>query len=420
MKPNKKNATAAIAGILIVVLIVCWKMGLGYSENSIGNRNSTENKQQETEADQTEYIPAESEEREVSEEELLEERITAVLDQMTQEQKVLQMFMITPEALTGYGTVTAAGDVTYQSLTRYPVGGIILFAQNILEPGQLTEMNSNLMAYSKEITGLPLFLAVDEEGGNVARIANNSNFQVETFSDMRTIGDSGDTSKGYYVGSTIGSYLHQYGFNLDFAPDADVLTNAQNQVIGRRSFGTDPTVVSEMSNAVAQGLKEQQVYACLKHFPGHGATTGDTHAGYSYTDKTLDEMMQNELVPFAEGIQNGISFLMVSHIATPQITGDNTPATLSGVMIQDILRGQLGYDGIVITDAMNMGAIANNYSSAEAAVKAVSAGVDIVLMPKDFESAYQGVLDALERGDISQERVNESVRRILRVKLTMQ
>ena len=354
---------------------------------------------------------------EKSPEQLLEERIDAKMAQMTLEERVLQMFMITPEALTGYGTVTAAGDVTYQSLQKYPVGGIILFAQNVIDPDQLGTMNGNLQNYSEEITGLPMFISVDEEGGKVARIAKNSNFSVETFSDMRSIGDSGDTAKAYEVGNTIGAYLNQYGFNLDFAPDADVLTNPDNQVIGTRSFGTDPYVVSEMTQSVVKGLEDNQVYACLKHFPGHGATSGDTHAGYAYTDKTLDELMQSELVPFSNGIQNGVHFIMVSHIAAPQVTGDNLPASLSSYMIQTVLREQMGYDGIVITDAMNMGAISDSYGSADAAVRAVNAGADIVLMPKDFVSAYQGVLNAVENGTISTDRIDESVRRILRLKM---
>ena len=356
---------------------------------------------------------------EKSPEQLLEERIDAQMAQMTLEEKVLQMFMITPEALTGYGTVTAAGDVTYQSLQKYPVGGIILFAQNVIDPDQLGTMNGNLQNYSEEITGLPMFISVDEEGGKVARIAKNSNFSVETFSDMRSIGDSGDTTKAYEVGNTIGAYLNQYGFNLDFAPDADVLTNPDNQVIGTRSFGTDPYVVSKMTQSVVKGLEDNQVYACLKHFPGHGATSGDTHAGYAYTDKTLDELMQSELVPFSNGIQNGVHFIMVSHIAAPQVTGDNLPASLSPYMIQTVLREQMGYDGIVITDAMNMGAISDNYGSADAAVRSVNAGADIVLMPKDFVSAYQGVLNAVESGTISADRIDESVRRILRVKMQL-
>lgn len=286
-------------------------------------------------------------------------------------------------------------------------------------PEQLLEerIDAKMAQMTLEERGLPMFISVDEEGGKVARIAKNSNFSVETFSDMRSIGDSGDTAKAYEVGNTIGAYLNQYGFNLDFAPDADVLTNPDNQVIGTRSFGTDPYVVSEMTQSVVKGLEDNQVYACLKHFPGHGATSGDTHAGYAYTDKALDELMQSELVPFSNGIQNGVHFIMVSHIAAPQVTGDNLPASLSPYMIQNVLREQMGYDGIVITDAMNMGAISDSYGSADAAVRAVNAGADIVLMPKDFVSAYQGVLNAVENGTISTDRIDESVRRILRLKM---
>lgn len=371
--------------------------------------------QKETE---TELETEDAESTEV-EEEFLKQKVQEKIKQMTLQEKVAQLFMITPEALTGYSMVTAAGNVTERALLEYPVGGLIFFAQNIAEPGQLTEMTGNLQRYAEKITGMPLFLAVDEEGGKVARIANNSQFTVPKVSTMREIGNTGDANQAYHAGATIGSYLQEYGLNLDFAPVADVLTNPNNQLLQERSFGSDAVLTTEMTQAYVDGLHEYQVFGCLKHFPGHGGTSGDTHAGYAYTERTLEQIKMEELQPFQKGIENGISFIMVAHIAAEQITGDNTPASLSHTVITDLLREDMGYERIVITDAMNMGAITDVYDSAAAAVKAIQAGADMVLMPADFKTSYQGVLDAVAEGVLTEERIEESLRRILTVKLGM-
>ena len=162
------------------------------------------------------------------------------------------------------------------------------------------------------------------------------------------------------------------------------------------------------------------MYGCYKHFPGHGATAGDTHKGFSYTDKTLDELKQEELIPFEAAVAEGCSFIMVGHISVPEVTGNDVPASLSEKVVTDLLRNEMQYDGLIITDAMNMGAIANQYNSAEAAVMAVQAGDDLILMPKDFKTAYQGVLDAVRNGTISEERIDTSVTRIVTKKLEME
>ena len=165
------------------------------------------------------------------------------------------------------------------------------------------------------------------------------------------------------------------------------------------------------------GLNEHQIAPVIKHFPGHGATSGDSHDGVVTIEKSLDELMANELIPFQQAINSGASFVMVGHISVPAITGDNTPASLSNAMVTGVLRDQMGFHGVVITDAMNMGAITAGYSSADAAVAAINAGVDIILMPDDFKGAYQGVLDAVANGTISEERINESAARIIKAKL---
>ncbi len=338
---------------------------------------------------------------------------------MSLEDKVAQMFMITPNALTGFGGVTVAGDTTRSSYQARPVGGLIYTSENLLDGPQTNDMMTKMMAIAKERTNLPIFLGVDEEGGSVTRIAGNSAFGLSDVGDMSAIGATGDAQNAHNAGTTIGTYLKQLGFNVNFAPVADVLTNPENSVIGKRSFGADSTLVADMVAAELQGLSEQGIYGVVKHFPGHGGVSGDSHQGVVTSEKTLEELTATELVPFARAIESGVSFIMAGHIALPNITGDNTPASLSQKMVTEILRGQMGYNGIVITDGMNMGAITSSYTSDQAAVMAIPAGVDIILMPQDYKTAYDAVIAAVGNGTISEARINESVVRIVKVKLQM-
>lgn len=209
--------------------------------------------------------------------------IRAVISQMSLEQKTAQLFIITPEALTGFKTVTLAGDATYKALQEYPVGGLIYFPQNLQNPGQLKTMTAKTQEFASGLNQPPLFLSIDEEGGKVARIANHQGFDLPKVDTMAEIGKTGDTSRAYEAGSVIGEYLEEFGINLDFAPDADVLTNPDNTVVLDRSFGSDPVLVTQMVKAYMQGLEEHHVYGTPKHFPGHGATEGDSHKGFAYT-----------------------------------------------------------------------------------------------------------------------------------------
>lgn len=349
----------------------------------------------------------------------LQAKISEMLADMTLEEKAAQMFMITPEALTGTGQVLEAGDMTREAIHKYPVGGLIYFTQNLQDPEQVRSMTGNVQKFARERTGLPMLLSVDEEGGTITRFGGNLSFDYDSSADMAGIGASGDPQQAYALGEKIGKFLGSLGFNMDNAPDADVLTNLENTVVKDRSFGSDCDTVSEMALAELEGLEDQGVKGLLKHFPGHGATTADTHEGYAYTDATLEEMKSNELVPFADGIEAGVDIIMVGHISCPQVTGNEEPASLSEKMITGVLREEMGFDGVVITDAMNMGAIAENYSPAEASVKAVLAGADMILMPEDFQQAYTGVLNAVKSGKITQERIDASVTRIIGLKLEM-
>ena len=351
----------------------------------------------------------------------IDEQIDEMLEGMTLGEKAAQLFVVLPEDLVdGVSCVVQAGDATRKGLETYPVGGIIYMEQNLQSEEQVKEMLRNVQQFSRERTGLPLLTCVDEEGGTVARVAGSGNFDVTNVGNMSEIGASGDTERARQAGETIGTYLSELGFNLDFAPDADVWSNPANEIVRYRSFGTDPERVSEMSMAVLDGLMSKGVTGVIKHFPGHGATEGDTHEGYAYTNKTWGELEICELIPFQTGIEQEVPMIMVGHISLPNVTGDETPASLSHEIVTKRLREQMGYGGVVVTDAMNMGAVAENYEPAEAAVKALQAGVDLILMPEDFRAAYQGVMDAVEDGTLSKKRIDQSLRRILRLKLEME
>ena len=420
-------AGIAAAVVIIAAAAVLWqffgKAGSG-KDNEASQNGSGQTVQSGEKTEQTDDEDAgegkQSEETAGQEDSSVEVEAGEILESMTLEEKVCQLFMITPEALTGVGTVVQAGTSTKNAIDQYPVGGLIYFSQNLQDPGQTRTMLANTQQYAKERTGFPIFLSVDEEGGQVARVGSNPAFGVEKIGNMSDVGSRGDTQEAYEVGSTIGAYLSDLGFNMDAAPDTDVLTNPDNQVVKYRSFSSDPQLVTEMAASELRGLNEQGIIGMYKHFPGHGGTTDDSHEGYAYVDDTLEELKSGAFVPFQDGIDNGIQVIMVSHISCPNVTGDNTPATLSKMMITDILRNDMGFDGMVITDAMNMGAITARYSSSEAAVAALNAGVDMLLMPEDFQSAYQGVLGAVKDGTVSEERIDESVRRILELKLEME
>lgn len=342
----------------------------------------------------------------------IEEMAKKIVDEMTIDEKVYQMFIVLPEQLTGVGQVTAAGTTTQEALEKYPVGGILYLSQNIVSRNQTQTMLSNVQAYSK----IPVFTAVDEEGGVVSRVGNNPNMGTTSFPSMKNIGSTGDSNQAYTVGYTIGNECKELGFNLDFAPVADVFSNPENTVIGNRAFSDDPNITADMVSSCVRGFKDAKMLCALKHFPGHGDTIADSHYEAAITSKTLEELDELEFVPFVKGIEAGADFVMVGHILTPNITADYIPATLSNEMLS-ILRDELKFDGIIITDAMNMAAITDYYSSSEAAVTAVKAGIDMILVPEDFHAAVSGVMHALETGDITEEEINDSVIRIIQTKI---
>ena len=294
------------------------------------------------------------------------DEVEAQLQKMTLREKVGQMFYVRPECLDTTihfnlpsGIDESADDIREIKLQavnatmkgvneKYPVGGIILYAHNIKDEAQLAQFIPEIRA----LKGSPL-LCIDEEGGRVARIANNDNFNEKKYESMGAIGATGDPQNAYECGNTIGTYLRRYGFDIDFAPVADVNTNPENIVIGQRAFSDDPAVAAPMVTNYLQGLKDAGVTGCIKHFPGHGDTKADTHFGYAQSMKTWDEMLGCEMTTFKAGIAWGCQLIMTAHIAAPNVTGSDVPSTMSPVILQDKLRGELGYQNIIITDAMD-------------------------------------------------------------------
>lgn len=348
---------------------------------------------------------------------------SAILKSMTLREKVGQLFVIRPDQLDTSLTpeqIHTSGKFGVKSLTpsmrkvlkSYPAGGFVFFAKNFDSPVQLMKYTSDLKKASK----LYPVMAIDEEGGQISRIANHKSFMVRKFKTVKEIGESGHVKE---TASYIASYLKDYGFNLDFAPVVDINTNPENIVIGDRAFGSDPELVSRLAGQFLDGLHEQGVAGCIKHFPGHGDTKGDTHEGYVAVYKTWDELLKAEIVPYVNNMKKADT-IMTAHITMKNITSDNLPASLSREIVTGKLRNELGYDGVIITDAFNMGAIADNYSSSEVAVLAIEAGNDIVLMPFDYREAFDGLIKAVETGRISETRIDESVMRILRLKQKMQ
>ena len=344
------------------------------------------------------------------------------LKKMTLREKVGQLFYVRPETLAPSIEWDSYDDLQVDPLQevteemksvneKYPVGGVILYAWNIDDEKQLARIISDI----RKLKGQPV-LCIDEEGGRIARIAKNPNFDVEVIGPMGEIGETGDPKNAYHAGNVIGTYLRKYGFDIDFAPVADVNTNPDNIIIGNRAFSDDPQVAAPMVTNYLQGLKDAGIVGCIKHFPGHGDTQNDSHTGYVQSLKSWEEMKDCEMVTFKAGIQWGCQLIMTAHIAVPNVTHSDIPSTLSSVVLQDKLRGELGYQNIIITDGMEMGAITKHYSSGEAAVRSIQAGVDIVLGPKDFIEAFDAVMAAVEAGTITEDRINQSVRRILKLK----
>lgn len=335
-------------------------------------------------------------------------RAEELLSGMTLREKLCQLMIVRPEVLTGESPVTAAGETTRLALETYPVGGLIYSVDNLVTQEQTREMITNTQSYSK----LPLFISADEEGGNVGRLM----YKLGTtwVNSMYSYKDQGaDTA--YANAKTIGTDMVSCLFNTDFAPVADVWTNPDNTVIGDRAYSDDFEQAAELVASAVRGFTDAGVICCLKHFPGHGDTSTDTHEGAAVVSKSLDELRAGEFLPFVSGIEAGADMVMIGHITVTSV--DPEPATISKAIITDVLRGELGWDGVVISDSLDMGALAG-YDNGEVCVKFLEAGGDILLGIPDIETALTALEAAVTDGRLTESRIDESVQRALELKIS--
>lgn len=346
---------------------------------------------------------------EKTEEEKLDEIANACIEVMPLEDRVAGLFFVTPEAITGVDVAVKAGDGTKEALAQYAVGGIIYSKKNMQSNSQFAEMVENTKLYSK----YPLFLATVEEGGSNSTLVAAG--LADAVDGASKIAETGDISIAYDTATAIATYMAQYQLNVNMAPVAD-LKSEGNGIYNSQSYGADKDVVLPYVNAMQSAMKAQKITACVKHFPGMGTLTDNPSEKIAVTERTLEEFEANEFELFRGIIENGANMIMVSNGAAPALTGDNTPCSLSKELVTGYLRTSLGYDGVIITEAMNEKAVSEYHGSDEAAIQALKAGCDMILMPEDFQTAYQGVLQAVKDGTISEERINDSLRRIYRIK----
>ena len=333
--------------------------------------------------------------------------LQSLLSQMTLHEKVCQMLVVTPESITGVEAVTAAGDTTKKAMQAMPVGGILYSKPNLRSKEQVKTMLQNTQSYS----AIPLMFTCDEEGGRVNRLMSTLNTTM--IGPMLDYKDQG-VEIAYKNACTIASDMSALGFNADMAPVADVWSNPENTVIGDRAYSDDFQQAAVLVASAVEGFHAGGVATVLKHFPGHGDTSEDTHYGAVFITKTLEEIREKELLPFQAGIQADSDMVMIGHLILSDI--DDQPAPFSHKIVTELLRQELGFDGVIITDGLQMKAMTDFYSDGEIACSAVKAGVDMLLCPANPEEAAAALEDAVINGDLTESRIEESVLRILKMK----
>ncbi|OQY39471.1 MAG: hypothetical protein B6229_03710 [Spirochaetaceae bacterium 4572_7] len=365
---------------------------------------TTENTEEKTEVSEEKIVGMEI--KQPTQEEIKQTFIDELIENMTIEEKIGQLFIF---QIRGYKSLTPN---LKEFLDKYKPGGIILFSNNIVNDHQV----ETLIQEIQRDRDIPMFIGVDEEGGIVSRLGKNSNISVTHLPPALDIGNTGNVELAYNSGKILGRELTALGFNMDMAPVADVNTNPNNPVIGNRTYSADPIIAGEMVSQVIKGLHEYNIASVIKHFPGHGDTSLDSHLGSVVSPHGRERLNQIEFVPFIYGISAGTDAIMTAHMIMPKISSSPLPATLNPEIITDIIRNDLGFNGIVMTDALDMGAIAQHYSSEKAAILGIKAGIDILLIPYKQSAAYTGLLNAVNSNEISIKRVNKSLTRILSVK----
>lgn len=325
--------------------------------------------------------------------------ILNVLNNMPLEEKIGQLLVISNNS-------NSFDENTKELLEKIKPGGFIMMGPNFSS----YEDTKNYIKELKKHSKIPLIVSVDQEGGIVARLKYLTDTQPTNVPPMYDLGNTNNPDLAYQVGKVLAEDVRALGINVVYAPVIDVYSNPDNTVIGNRSFSNNPYMVSKMANALAKGLENNGVIATYKHFPGHGDTIIDSHDDLPLIEKTYNELQNLELIPFKKAIKNNAKIIMIGHLALPNVTGDNVPASLSKKVI-DILKNDLNYQGLIITDALNMGALTKYYSDSNICSLALNAGNDLLLMPNDIIVCVNDI-----KNNVSEDRINESVLKILKFK----
>ena len=334
-----------------------------------------------------------SQTQEMSYDDLLDDSIDTIIEGMSLEDRVAGLFIVTPEQLTGVSTAVKAGSGTQEALMNYAVGGMAYFSKNIKNEDQITEMLDTTSSMSK----YPVFTLVAEDGSKNGAIS--SNLGIEGITDVTDSDSARDNAKA------IGSAMYKYGFNFNISPVMDSSSNDKEE--------KDFNKVKDIAVSFSSGLKDAGMTSCLNAFPAKA----DTSHGKTEVEKSVTDLESSEYKIFEEAVKNdSVNAIMVTGASYPNVDGDDTPACLSEKMVTGQLRDHLGFDGIILTDALNTSAITKFYSADEAAVAAIKAGADMIYLPEDFKKAYEGVKKAVADGAISEDRINESLRRIYKIK----
>ncbi|EKY29581.1 beta-N-acetylhexosaminidase [Clostridium celatum] len=382
--------------IIFIILIIGITFFWSCKDNNI-NDNNIDNKQLDS---KEENIVDKSTKEEN------EDKLQKNIEEMSLNEKIGQMLIV------GFDGQNINENIKSLILDNH-VGGVIFFSNNV----ESLEGVINLTNEFKKINTsnkFPLFIAVDEEGGSVSRTPN----EFLAIPSAQYIGAFDDENINYNIGKIIADELKQQGYNMDFAPSLDILSNPYNTVIGDRSYGETSDIVSRLGIKTMEGIRDSSIVSVIKHFPGHGDTDVDSHYGLPLVEKSLAELKELELIPFENAIKAGADAIMISHILLTKIDSEN-PATMSKEVITNVLRENMEFDGVVITDDMTMGAIIENYDIGEASVKSINAGADIILVCHGYENelnVINSIKNAVKNNIISEERINESVYRILKLK----
>lgn len=331
--------------------------------------------------------------------------ISEVIENMSVEEKIGQMIF---SSISG----TELGAEEEKLIHQYKVGGIIVNKKNITSPSQMVAYMNSLKEENKN--NVPLFFGIDQEGGRIAKLPGD----LRAIPSHFEIGKQNDPSFAFEIGTVLGKLVSSFGFNVNFAPVLDINSNPENPVIGDRSFGINPDVVSKLGIQMMKGIQGENIIPAIKHFPGHGDTSVDSHDELPVVQKTMPELEQMELIPFKQAIAEGADMVMIAHILLPSIDLE-FPSSMSEAIITDLLREKIGFDGVVITDDMTMEAITNSFDIGKASVMSVKAGADIVMVAHEFENVVKAITaltTAVENGEITEERIDQSVERILKLK----